>query len=86
MAGISNAVRYVTDWAALLSSVVHLLDFMRYLFTCSDAFRDRKEHGSGLRLARELVDLEAKTGKAYRKREELHRQAEANRAFAHFLR
>jgi small subunit ribosomal protein S7 len=52
----------------------------------SDAFRSRKEHGSGLKLARELADLESKTGKAYKRREELHKQAEANRAYSHFLR
>ena len=51
-----------------------------------DAFRERKENGSPARLARELVDLDNETGRAYRRRDELHRRAEANRAFAHFLR
>lgn len=51
-----------------------------------DAFRSRKEHGSGLKLARELADLEAKTGTAFRRREEMHKLAEANRAYSHFLR
>lgn len=66
--------RPFTDWGLL------------FLFLCRDAFRSRSENGSGLRLARELADLEAKTGKAYKKREELHKQAEANRAYSHFLR
>jgi small subunit ribosomal protein S7 len=51
-----------------------------------DAFRSRSEQGSGLKLARELADLEARTGKAFKRREELHKQAEANRAYSHFLR
>lgn len=52
----------------------------------SDAFRERKERGAGLRLANELVDLERGAGGAWRRREELHRRAEQNRAFAHFAR
>lgn len=51
-----------------------------------DAFRDRKEHGSALRLANELLDLDRKTGNAWKMREDLHRRAEQNRAFAHFVR
>lgn len=51
-----------------------------------DAFRQRDEYGSGLRLALELTDLESKTGKAYKKREEIHKLAEVNRAYSHFLR
>jgi len=37
-------------------------------------------------LAAELVDAAANQGSAIRKREETHRMAEANRAFAHFAR
>jgi small subunit ribosomal protein S7 len=51
-----------------------------------DAFRDRKEHGSGLKLAREIAELESRSGKAFRRREEIHKLAEANRAYSHFLR
>ncbi|MDW8106296.1 MAG: 30S ribosomal protein S7 [Armatimonadota bacterium] len=36
------------------------------------------------RLAQEIIDAYNKTGNAYRKREETHRMAEANRAFAHY--
>lgn len=50
-----------------------------------DAFRARSEHGSGLRLANELVDLNKRSGAAFRMRDELHRKAEANRAFAHYV-
>lgn len=49
-----------------------------------DAFRERKEQGSSLRLASELIDLEQRTGRAWKMREDLHRRAEQNRAFAHF--
>lgn len=51
-----------------------------------DAFRLRKERGSGLRLAAELHDLGNGTGGAFKRREEMHKKAEANRAFAHFVR
>jgi small subunit ribosomal protein S7 len=36
------------------------------------------------KLAQELMDAAGKTGAAYKKREDTHRMAEANRAFAHF--
>jgi small subunit ribosomal protein S7 len=36
------------------------------------------------KLAGELMDAASKTGAAYKKREDTHRMAEANRAFAHF--
>ncbi len=38
------------------------------------------------RLAAEIVDAVNQTGAAYKKREDTHRMAEANRAFAHFAR
>ncbi|MDH5526120.1 MAG: 30S ribosomal protein S7 [Nitrospirota bacterium] len=36
------------------------------------------------KLAQELMDAVGKTGGAYKKREDTHRMADANRAFAHF--
>ncbi|PXF41996.1 30S ribosomal protein S7 [Gracilariopsis chorda] len=51
-----------------------------------DAFRERKENGGGLKLANELFALEKRQGGAYSRREEMHKRAEANRAFAHFAR
>ncbi|MCS7273318.1 MAG: 30S ribosomal protein S7 [Fimbriimonadales bacterium] len=36
------------------------------------------------RLAQEIIDAYNKTGIAYKRREETHRMAEANRAFAHY--
>lgn len=50
-----------------------------------DAVRERRERGAGLRLAAELAELEQKTGRAWQRREELHRRAEQNRSFAHYL-
>lgn len=51
-----------------------------------DAFRQRKELGGGKRLAAELMDIANGRGAAWKRREELHRSAEANRAFAHYSR
>jgi small subunit ribosomal protein S7 len=36
------------------------------------------------RLAYELMDASNQTGAAFRRKEEIHRMAEANRAFAHY--
>lgn len=56
------------------------------LFGYSDSFRKRKEFGSGTKLAKELLDLNNRTGGTYRMRDEMHKRAEANRGFAHFMR
>lgn len=49
-----------------------------------DACRARKGRGMAEKLADELVDASNKTGNAMKKREDTHRMAESNRAFAHF--
>lgn len=46
--------------------------------------RDRKGRGMAEKLAAELLDALQGTGAAVKKREDLHRMAEANRAFAHY--
>jgi len=48
--------------------------------------RSRKGQPMHERLAAELVDAINSTGGAFKKKEETHRMAEANRAFAHFAR
>jgi len=54
---------------------------MRWLV---EAARKRGEKTMGLRLAGEIMDAYEKKGNAMKKREEVHRMAEANKAFAHF--
>ncbi|MFP4379545.1 MAG: 30S ribosomal protein S7 [Candidatus Sumerlaeia bacterium] len=49
-----------------------------------DAARGRGEKLMYQRLSAELMDAYNKTGSAIRKREEVHRMAEANKAFAHY--
>ena len=49
-----------------------------------DAARKRSEKSMHLRLAGELTDASQKKGNAVRKREDVHKQAEANKAFSHF--
>ncbi|MEL3904187.1 MAG: 30S ribosomal protein S7 [Treponemataceae bacterium] len=46
----------------------------------------RKRSGKGMdeRLAAEVIDAYNNTGSAFKKREEVHRMAEANKAFSHF--
>ncbi len=46
--------------------------------------RSRGERGMIRRLAAELVDAYNNTGSAVKKREDTHRMAEANKAFAHY--
>jgi small subunit ribosomal protein S7 len=48
----------------------------------------RSRHGAGYpqRLALEIIDAYNETGGAFKKKEDTHRMAEANRAFAHFAR
>ena len=54
---------------------------MRWL---REAARKRGEKSMGARLAGELIDAAEGRGGAVKKREEVHRMAEANKAFSHF--
>ena len=54
---------------------------MRWLI---DAARSRGEKSMQLKLAGELMDAAENRGNAVKKREDTHRMAEANKAFAHF--
>lgn len=49
-----------------------------------DAARKRGEKSMALRLAGELMDASENRGSAVKKREDTHRMAEANKAFAHY--
>ncbi len=51
-----------------------------------EAARARKGMPMDERIAAELVDAYNNTGEAVKKKEDTHRMAEANRAFAHFAR
>jgi small subunit ribosomal protein S7 len=54
---------------------------MRWLV---DSARSRSEKSMAARLAGELMDASEGRGSAVKKREDTHRMAEANRAFAHY--
>lgn len=54
---------------------------MRWLIQCA---RSRGEKGMVIRLANEIVEAIAGRGNAVKKREDMHRMAKANQAFAHF--
>jgi len=54
---------------------------MRWLV---DSARKRSEKSMGMRLAGEILDAIESKGSAVKKREETHRMAEANKAFAHY--
>lgn len=56
---------------------------MRWL---RDASRARGGKSMSEKLAAELIDASQKQGGAMKKREDMHRMAEANRAFSHFAR
>ncbi|NLM01091.1 MAG: 30S ribosomal protein S7 [Treponema sp.] len=48
------------------------------------AARTKSGRGMGERLAQELLDAYNNTGTAFKKKEDTHRMAEANKAFAHY--
>ncbi|MDR0697199.1 MAG: 30S ribosomal protein S7 [Christensenellaceae bacterium] len=54
---------------------------IRWLVTYS---RKRSDRTMKSRLANEIIDAYNSTGGAYKKKEEVHRMAEANKAFAHY--
>jgi small subunit ribosomal protein S7 len=49
-----------------------------------EAARARNEHTMRERLANEIIDAAAGRGSAIKKREDVHKMAEANKAFSHF--
>ena len=49
-----------------------------------DAARARSEKSMAMRLALELIDAAENRGAAVKKREDTHRMADANKAFAHY--
>lgn len=49
-----------------------------------NAARSRSGHGMADTLAAELLDAFNSTGSAYKKKEDTHKMAEANKAFAHY--
>jgi len=54
---------------------------MRWL---TDSARKRGEKSMGMRLAGEILEAAENKGSAVKKREDTHRMAEANKAFAHY--
>ena len=54
---------------------------LRWLIAAAKA---RAGRTISIKLASEIIDASNKVGNAMRKREETHRMAEANKAFAHF--
>ena len=54
---------------------------MRWLISFA---RDRKEHSMEERIAAELMDAANNRGSAVKKKEDTHKMAEANKAFAHY--
>lgn len=54
---------------------------MRWLISASDG---RNDKSMARRIARELMDAANNEGGAVRKKDEIHRMAEANKAYAHF--
>ena len=49
-----------------------------------DAARKRREKSMALRLAAELIEASNRSGEAFKKCENTHKMAEANKAFSHF--
>ena len=54
---------------------------IRWLVMCA---RKRNERGMDAKLAAEIADAYNQAGGAIKKRDDMHRQAEANKAFAHY--
>ena len=46
--------------------------------------RRRREHSMQERLAAEIMDASNRTGAAIKRKEDIHKMAESNKAFAHY--
>ena len=49
-----------------------------------DYARKRREHSMAERLANEILDASTRQGAAFKRREDIHKMAESNKAFAHY--
>jgi small subunit ribosomal protein S7 len=54
---------------------------VRWLVTFA---RDRREKTMAQRLANELLDAQSQQGNAYKRKDDIYRMAQANKAFAHY--
>ncbi|MBI4991171.1 30S ribosomal protein S7 [Candidatus Gottesmanbacteria bacterium] len=57
---------------------------IRWLIAAANSRSNKEYHTFADKLAAEIIDAYNNTGEAIRKRDLMHRNAEANRAFAHF--
>lgn len=57
---------------------------IRWLILAARSRPNKEYHTFGEKLAAELLDASQNTGGAVKKKVDIHRMAEANRAFAHF--
>jgi len=57
---------------------------IRWLIMAARARSNKEYHTFAEKLAAELLDASQNTGGAVKKKEDIHRMAEANKAFAHF--
>jgi len=57
---------------------------IRWLVTCAESRTNKDYHSFGEKLAAEVVDALNNTGGAIKKRDDIHRMADANKAFSHF--
>ena len=46
--------------------------------------RDRREKGMGNKLANEIMDATNQQGGAFKRKDDVYRMAQANKAFAHY--
>jgi small subunit ribosomal protein S7 len=54
---------------------------VRWLVTFA---RERREKTMAQRLANELLDAQSQQGNAYKRKDDIYRMAQANKAFAHY--
>ena len=57
---------------------------IRWIIAAATAKNNREHHSFSSKLAKELIDASNNTGGAIKKRDDVLRMAEANKAFAHF--
>jgi len=50
-----------------------------------ESSKKRSERNMYIKLANELIDASSNKGEAVKKKENVHKMAEANKAFAHYL-
>ena len=74
----------VSNWVWNLPELLHTLELVQQFDKKAATARNRNEKSMAERLAREIMDATQQQGGAWKRKDDIFRMAQANKAFAHY--